>query len=212
MWTLYGSAGSGSAAVEMALLRCGLPFRVQRASSWEADSAQAELRRANPLGQIPTLVSPEGQVLTESAAILIHLGLVVPGAGLLPSDAAARGRALCALVYIAANCYAAIGIIDYPQRFLSGGNEAMGDALRAGTRARLHHCWDLFADQFANEPWLGGEEPGAVDLLAAVVTRWAGARQHLAVSRPALLATLQRVQAHPLLAPVFARHWPDAAP
>ena len=74
MWTLFGSAGSGSAAVEMALARCGLPFRVVRASTWEADSAQSDLHRANPLGQIPALLAPDGAVLTESAAILIHLG------------------------------------------------------------------------------------------------------------------------------------------
>ena len=38
MLTLFGSAGSGSAAVELALLRCGLPYRVQRASTWDPDS------------------------------------------------------------------------------------------------------------------------------------------------------------------------------
>ncbi len=75
MWTLYGSAGSGSAVVEMALTRCGQRCHVLRASTWEPDSAQAELQRVNPLGQIPTLVAPDGSVLTDSAAILIHLGL-----------------------------------------------------------------------------------------------------------------------------------------
>lgn len=84
--TLYGSAGSGSAAVEMALQAAGQPYRVVRASTWESDSAQAELRRVNPLGQIPTLVLADGTVLTESAAILIHLGLEHPGQHIVPAD------------------------------------------------------------------------------------------------------------------------------
>jgi GST-like protein len=195
----------------MALERCGLPYRVVRASTWEAKSAQAELQRANPLGQIPALLAPGGAVLTESAAILIHLGLVCPESGLLPADDDARAQAIRALVFIAANCYAAIGVIDYPERWSSAADAATLDAVRAGARSRLHLYWDLFADQFAAVPtaYLGGAEPNAVDLLAAVVSRWSGARGHLRQSRPAFCALLERVQTHPALASVFARHWPE---
>jgi GST-like protein len=210
MLTLFGSAGSGSAAIELALLRCGLPYRVQRASTWEADSAQAELQRVNPLGQVQALQLEDGSVLTESAAILIHLGLTQPAAKLLPTDAAACAQALRGLVFIAANCYAAIGVIDYPERWcLPGADVATVDSVRQGARVRLHRYWELFADQFGSStPYLAGDEPGALDFLAAVVSRWSGARQHLRQTRPELLATLERIEAHPLVAPVFARHWP----
>ena len=211
MLTLFGSAGSGSAAVELALLRCGLPYRVQRASTWEADSAQAELQQVNPLGQVPALLLEDGSVLTESAAILIHLGLAHPASRLLPDgDPAARAQAIRGLVFIAANCYAAIGVIDYPERWcLPGADAGMLDNLRQGARARLHHYWDVFADQFGTgSPYLAGAEPGALDFLAAVVSRWGGARRHLRTSRPQLLSTLERIEGHPLVAPVFARHWP----
>lgn len=63
----------------------------------------------------------------------------------------------------------------------------------------------MFADQFAGA--LAGE-PGALAFLAAVVSRWSGARAHLAQARPEFLALLQRLDAHPALAPVIARHWP----
>jgi GST-like protein len=208
MLTLFGSAGSGSAAVELALERCGAPYRVLHASSWEPDSAQAELLQANPLGQIPTLQLEDGSVLTESAAILIHLGLAYPDSGLLPQAPMARAQALRGLVFIAANCYAAIGVIDFPERWCADGDDAAHARIRAGARRRLHRCWEIFADQFAGEPFLGGEEPGALDFLAAVVSRWSGARAHLQEHRPRLLATLERTQAHPAAAPVFARHWP----
>jgi GST-like protein len=211
MFTLYGSTGSGSAAVEAALLLCGAPFHTVRASSWEADSDQAALLKLNPLGQIPTLQLPDGGVMTESGAILIHLGLAYPASGLLPADAAARAQALRGLVYIAANCYAAIGVIDFPERWCEGGDEAVHKSIRAAARRRLHGCWDVFADQFAGSgPFLGGEQPGALDLLATVVSRWSGARPHLRQHRPALHASFERTQAHPALAALFARHWPPA--
>lgn len=213
MFTLYGSTGSGSAAVEGALLLCGAPFRTVRASSWEADSDQAALLKINPLGQIPTLQLPDGGVLTESAAILIHLGLAFPASGLLPADAAARAQAIRGLVYIAANCYCAISVIDFPGRFSEGGDEAMHKAIRAGTRQWLHRCWSVFADQFdaGGAPFFGGAQPGALDLLATVVSRWAGTRAHLRENRPALLALVERTQTHPALAELFSRHWPKAA-
>ena len=209
MWTLYGSVGSGSAAIEMALMRCGVPFRLQRASTWEPDSALPDLQQANPLGQIPTLQFEDGSVMTESAAILIHLALLHPQAALLPQEPAPRAQALRGLVFIVANCYAAIGVIDYPERWFAEGDAAALEKLRLGARARLHRCWEIFADQFpAAGPFLGGAQPGALDMLAAVVSRWSGTRAHLQQHRPALHALLLRVEAHPDLAPLFARHWP----
>lgn len=208
MYTLYGTQGSGSAAAEAALVLADLPFREVRASQWEADSAQAELLQHNPLGQIPTLLLPDGAVLTESAAILIHLGLAHPASGLLPADAGARAQAIRGLVYIAANCYSAISIGDYPERWCSEPDEATNARIRAGARARLHHHWGLFADQFPATPFLSGGAPGALDLLASVVSRWSGARAFLRAQRPAFFATLQSIDSHPAVAAVFRRHWP----
>lgn len=209
--TLYGYEGSGSAAVEAALVLAGLPHRVVRAASWDAASALEELARANPLKQIPTLVLPDGTALSESAAILAHLGLAHPASGLLPEAASARALALRALVFIASNCYAAISILDFPERWTTAGDEASRDAIRAGSRAWLHAHWEVFADLHAGRPFLFGDAPGAADLLAAVVSRWSGARKHLAAQRPDFHALLQRVDTHPRLAPVFERHWPSKA-
>lgn len=207
MHTLYGSQGSGSAAVEAALELAQLPYRSVRASTWESDSAQDELRAVNPLGQIPTLVLPDGSVLTESAAILVHLGLEHPASGLLPADASARAQAIRGLVYIAANCYAAIGIIDYPERWLADADKVGNERLRRGARARLHHHWTLFADQFGGS--LGcGERPTALDLLATVVSKWSGARTHLRAERPTVVARIEAIEQHPAVAAIFVRHWP----
>ena len=171
-------------------------------------SALADLERINPLLQIPALVLPDGSVLTESAAILIHLGLAFPASGLLPTAPAARDQAIRGLVFIAANCYAAIGVIDFPERWCSEPGDAVKENIRSGARQRLHHCWDAFADSFgAPAPFFGGSTPGALDLHAAVVSKWSGARAHLHRMRPALHALLERVDAHPDVAPVFARHW-----
>jgi GST-like protein len=207
-YTLFGFKGAGSAAVEMALEAAALPYRIVNAASWEPSSALDELRAANPLLQIPTLVLPDGGVLTESAAILLHLGLdSAPPGRLLPADSAARAQAIRGLVYIAANCYSAIGIIDYPQRWTGIADEAGQEAVKQGARKQLHRHWEIFADTFPAKPFFSGEQPGALDFLAVVVSKWSGSRAHLAQHRPAMAEALRRIETHDVVAPVFRRHW-----
>jgi GST-like protein len=209
MYTLYGSRGSGSASTEAALAVIGAPCRIVETATWERKDAYDDLLKINPLGQIPTLVLDDGTVLSESAAILIHLADTHPQSALLPPAASsARAQALRGLVFIAANCYAAIGIIDYPERWCTDPDEPTLQRLRAGARARLHRYWEMFADLFPARSYLGGERLGALDILAAVVSKWSGARAHLQQARPALHEALSRVETHPQVAPVFARHWP----
>jgi GST-like protein len=207
-YVLYGMESSGSAAIEIALARCGVAWSLVKAASWEPDEHFEALKRVNPLGLVPTLVLPDGSVMTESAAILLHLGEAHPRSGLVPQAAQARAQAMRGLVYIAAHCYAAIGIIDYPERWCTPCDEPTAQRIRTGTRAKLHRNWEIFADTFPAQPYLGGEAIGALDLLAAVVSRWSGTRAHLAQARPAFHETLQRIEQHPDVAPVFARHWP----
>jgi GST-like protein len=184
------------------------PYRFVRASSWEADSALDDLRKVNPLAQIPTLQCPDGSVLTESAAILIHLGLAFASSGLLPADLAARSQAVRGLVFIAANCYSAVSIADYPERWYADIDEVSRERLIRGARAQAQRHWEIFADQFPARPFLSGERPGALDFLAAVVSKWCGGRAHLKTARPEFVATLEKIESEPPVAAVFERHWP----
>lgn len=205
MLTLYGAKGSGAAAIEAALRLAGQPFKWVEAASWQPSPTLERLKEANPLAQVPTIVFEDGTVMTESAAILMWLGLRYPHSGLLPTEPA---QAIRGLVYLAANCYAAIGVVDFPARFCAECDDATAKRIQAGTRARLHEYWRIFADTFPGRPFLTGEQLGALDLLAAVVSRWSGARQHLATERPAFHALMQRIEADPRLADIFERHWP----
>jgi len=208
MLVLYGTRGSGSAAVEAALDIAGLAYRKVDAASWQESPGLEELRRINPLAQIPTLVLDDGSVLSEVAAILIHLGLTHPGSGLLAADPSRRAQQIRGLVYIAANCYAGIGILDYPDRWYPDPDDAVKQAMQARGRARVHELWEIFADEFPATPWLSGDRLGALDVLAATVSMWSGARKAIAASRPAFSALLGRIEADPRVARVWAAHWP----
>lgn len=204
--TLYGAPGSGSAAIEMALRAAGLAYTVHEAATWLPGPGLDALRAVNPLQQVPALVLADGSVLTESAAILIHLGLTCPQAALLPTDAATRAQALRGLVFIAANGYAAVGVSDHPERWTTATHKAAHQAVRAAARAQLHRSWEVFADSFAGSAVLSGPPPGALAFLAVVVSQWSGSRAHLRRARPAFLAELERLAADDRLRPVLQAH------
>lgn len=210
MLILYGNRGSGSASTEAALDIAGLAYRFVDAASWKPESpGLAELRRINPIAQIPTLVLDDGAVLSESAAILIELGLRLPQSGLLAVEADRRAQQIRALVWIAANCYAGIGILDFPERWYPDPDAAAKEAMQSRGKARLRELWELFADQFPATPWLSGERLGALDVLAATVSMWSGARAALAASRPEFTKLLARIEADPRVAAVWARNSPN---
>lgn len=213
MYTLFATQGSvGCAAVDAALHVCGVPFETVEAAPWTDSPGRERLKAANPLVQIPTLQGAGGELLTETAAILIHLGLTHASAALLPADAATRAAHLRGLVYLAANVYPAITVIDFPERFCEACVDDDAARIRAQTRRHLHGLWEVFADTFAapaGAAFLGGELPAALDLMAAALSKCFGTRAHLAKTRPALAALLSRIDAHPRFAGSERRYWPD---
>src|SRR5947209_8641533 len=94
-YVVYGAAGSGSVPIEAALTLLGEPYRVVEAATWKDPAAADQMARINPLRQVPALVLPPngsgtggsgaGELMTESAAILIQLADSHPGSGLAPA-------------------------------------------------------------------------------------------------------------------------------
>ena len=101
---LHGQAGWGSAIVEAQLAFYGLPFRFEATGDlFDAAEARERLRPLNPLAQVPVLVLPDGTVMTESAAITLHLADLTGRDDLVPGPPAAeRAAFLRWLVFLVA--------------------------------------------------------------------------------------------------------------
>src|SRR6188474_1030217 len=99
MFTLYGSKGCGSVAIEAGLALAGVPFTFIEAEPWTPSPAVDALRELNPLCQVPTLVLPDGTVMAESVAILMWLAAQYPDSGLLPNAPKEKAIHLRWLVY-----------------------------------------------------------------------------------------------------------------
>ena len=68
-YRLIASKSTGSMIVEAALALGRLPYDVEMIPYGEPGPERERLLSLNPLGQVPTLLLPDGHVMTESAAI-----------------------------------------------------------------------------------------------------------------------------------------------
>lgn len=203
--TLFGSPGSGSAAVEMALRAAAVPYSLVRGSSWEPETLPA-LRKVNPLAQIPTLLLEDGSVLTESAAILLCVAERHPEACLLPRAEGPRFQALRGLTFIAANCYPAVSVADYPERWTTDSTSTARDQVRKAARQQLHRAWAIFADLFHHHESMRATEPGILAFLAVTVSQWSGTRAFLEAHRARFHSQLLELERSPVIAAVLTEH------
>jgi len=208
-FVLHGRQGWGSAIVEAQLAFYGLPYStVDHGDLFDSEDARSALRPLNPLTQVPTLVLPDGQVMTESAAITLHLADLTGSDALVPGpQAAERAAFLRWLVFLVANVYPTFTYADVPERFVRNATAAPGFAEELGTYRR--RLWTI-VEGAAGAPCFLGERLSALDLYMAVMTHWGPRKPWFAENAPRLTMCAQRAAALPALAQVLARHFKPA--
>jgi GST-like protein len=206
MFRLYQMPGWGSAIVEAQLVFYGLPHELVAAGDvYEDAAARADLARLNPLAQIPTLLLPSGEVMTESAAMTLYLADVAGSDALVPGPGAAeRAAFLRWLVFLVANIYPCFTFADVPTRYVEDAGAAK--AFRAAVDARAELLWRE-VEAAAGAPWFLGQRFSALDIFVGVMSHWRPRPAWFAAEAPKLAAIAQRVQARPDMAAVFARNF-----
>ena len=207
-FTLYGAAGSGSVPVEAAMTLIGLDYRVIEAVTWEGEAERDKVAVANPMRQIPALVLPSGEILTESAAILIWLADSYPQARLGPTiDDPRRAQFLRWMSFIPAAIYSMFWVRDVPSR-LVGDDMAAQAALKRRTAERIAECWRVMDSQIAPGRFLLGDDLSVLDLYVAVASRWTPRRARFSIEAPGMTEAVRRVDALPALQTFWAERFP----
>ena len=207
-YKLYGRPGWGSALVEAQLAWYGLPFEFEAVDDlFKSPDARVRLEKVNPLAQVPTLVMPDGSIMSESAAITLLLADVTGKDSAVPAPGAPeRARFLRWLVFLVANIYPTFTYADDPARFVAVNSAR--DAFRAATDAYAQRLWKQ-AESAAGGPWFLGERFSALDIYVGVMTRWRPKRGWFESETPHLFAIARRADRVPELAEVWKRNWPD---
>jgi glutathione S-transferase len=210
-YTLSGYRRSGSLTVELALAEIGVTYEV-RDVDLEVEAQRADAYAAvNPQRKIPALITPAGETLTESVAILLTLDERHPEARLLPpASSAERAQALRTVLFVATEIYPVVEIIDYPERFAPTPDSA--PALREVARTIWRERWLLVERSITGDPFLLASGFCLSDIYIAVVSRWAQQDAWRPANVPKVERLTAAVAARPAAAPVWSRHRPEATP
>jgi glutathione S-transferase len=204
-YTIFGDKGSGAFSVEAVLAEAGAPYEFYSVSLEKNEQKQPQFLAINPSGKIPALRLPEGEVITESSAILLTIADHFPTARLLPPQGGhARAQAFRWLAYMASEIYPMVEIVDYPERFAPAGTEA--EALRIKARDRVRERMLLIERSIAG-PFLLAGGFSICDIYAAMFSRWSVGKEWRAENLSRVTALAAAVAARPRIAPVWARHF-----
>lgn len=209
-YILYGDIGSGSAPVEMALAEAGQAVELRSVPLEGDHQLRAEYRALNPMGRLPTLVLPDGTVMTESLAILVTIADRHPEAGLLPPPGdSGRAVALRWMALLAGEFYPHVTRYDYPGRF--GADASQHEALRVRAREMGRETLQVIEAHAGLRgagaaPFLLGERFTVADIYLAVLSRWMDGRSWTPANLPRIEAQAQAVAARPAIAPIWKKH------
>lgn len=206
-YVLIGSEGCGSVVVELAMRDAGAEFELEEIPYLEPGPDRDRLLELNPLGQVPTLLMPDGSVMTESAAIILHLADAFPGMRLVPSSSDPQRPAFLRwLIYIVSEIYPTTFSDDPSQWGVpKSDHKAFKDAVNQ-YRIKL---WRQ-VEEVADAPYFLGDRLSAIDLYIAVMCNWWMGKHVFARELPKLAAIAENVTQVPHLGAILKRNFPKA--
>jgi GST-like protein len=206
-YIVYGSPGSGSVPVEAALTLVGAPYEVIGETVLRDIACNPTVFKVNPLGQVPALVLPSGEVMTESAAILIWVADSYPDAALAPRPIDAKRPAFLRwMAYVSSAIYGLAWVRGDPMRLISDEHQA--ELVLNRIADRRADCWRWMDAQIEPRRYLLGDELSVLDLYVTTISRWSPRRTRFYREAPKMTNVVRRVDADPRLAELWKARFP----
>lgn len=206
-YIVYGAPGSGSVPIEAALTLIGSSYDVIGDAVLRSVAHNPAVSDVNPLGQVPALVLPSGQVMTESAAILMYLADQYPEAHLAPAQGDKnRPSFMRWMSYVSAAIYSLAWVRGNPMRLVDDVRQI--PVIQERIADRRVECWRHMDKQITPGKFLLGDELSVLDIYVAVVSRWSPRRKRFYREAPRMAEIVRRVDADPRLVGVWNARFP----
>ena len=211
MYKLYWDVGTGAFVVQALLEEAGARYERIAVSLDGEEQRAADYLAVNPMAQIPTLILPDGTVMTESAAIVLHLADAHPEAGLAPRPGTpARARFDRWLLVMATNLYETCLRVYDPDRYTA--DPAGEAAVSAAARAQFDRGFDLLEREVLEPgPHVLGEAFSALDPYLAMLAWWHKDLPALLARSPRVARICESVRQRPAIAPLWPTYFPKIA-
>lgn len=207
-YVLYGRKQTGSMAVEAALALAAADWRHVTTPKPVTEAEIAAFHRINPRGQVPVLVHPDGTVITEGPAILLHLADAFPAARLAPPPGSStRAWHDRWLAFLQANIYEGMLRELFADRYTDVPAGAGAVASSATHYVRRHFLiLDAEVAARSKDGFLCGDTPAVLDIYLWMLCFWMDAGW-LTVNCPRLFAHWVLMRGVRALSPVEQAHF-----
>jgi glutathione S-transferase len=193
---MYGVPSGCSFGSIVALEWLGEPYRLCRIEMPEVVQSEA-YRRFNPVGETPTLVTTTGERISESMAILNHLGARGIGKGLSFAQGTPGFDQLNqVLAFLNTSFFAAFGPLWYALEHGVEGSDK--DVLRAYGAAKVAKAHADLEQMLGDKDWLLGDRRTFADAYFIGIAQWT--KYHDVVDRrdyPGLHRLFEKLEADP---------------
>jgi glutathione S-transferase len=160
-YTLYSMQDSGNCyKVRLLAALLGLPLRLVDTDSRDGSTRTPDFLAINPNGKVPALVLPDGRLLAESNAILLHLA---EGSAYLPADTYDRAVTYQWLFFEQYSHEPYIAVVRSWCHLIPGGRERYAERIPE-LRARGYKALDVMETRLARHDWLAGSAFSVADI------------------------------------------------
>ncbi|MBL4720574.1 MAG: glutathione S-transferase family protein [Alphaproteobacteria bacterium] len=203
-YRLYNRTGSGGFVVEAALALADAPFELAVIESKPGTPLPDSFRDTNPWRQVPTLILPDGSIMTETSAILIHLAACFPDKKLAPTPGSIGHAAFLRwTIFANVNIYEAVLRRVYPNRYTTDPNATQ--ATIDAANQRMGEALIVLENAITTGPFLLGETMCLADVYITMLYVWFKG----GIDAPRLSALRDKVKQDTIIAPLWRRHFGD---
>jgi len=166
MHTLFYAPGACSLSPNIVLREAGLDFELRKVSTKTKEMEDGgDFRSINPLGYVPALKLPDGNVMTEGPAIVQYIADQVPARKLAPPNGTLeRYRLQSLLNFISTEVHKSFSPLFNPN---------LSDDTKQFFRGRISDRFKWVDQQLQGKKFLLGEDFSVADAYLFTVSNWA---------------------------------------
>ena len=206
MYTLHWSADSGAFAPHAMLSEVGAEFQLVEVNLESDQHHTAEFLALNPRAQVPVLTLPDGTLMTESVAMMMHLADCHPKTGLMPGlGKKERAMAYRWLLFGAVNLYETGCRIGDTHHYSE--NKSDYEGIRAKALRDLERYWDMVAEAVGEGPFLLGERYSVADICFLMLSQWHPDLDGLTARHPSLTTLRVAVRDRPAIDKIWDQNF-----
>jgi GST-like protein len=204
-YKLYGWRQTGSMAIEAAFAELGVDYDFVPVSRKTNENLGDGFRKINPRQQLPALMLPDSSIMTEGAAMLLHLGDAFPASGLLPKPGSSeRAQHDRWLAFFAVNVYEGELRQIRPANYTTDPMGAGG--VKAAADAYVERHFGIYDSVLSEGPYFFGSTFTMVDIYVWMLAQWME-QSWLAQHCPRVKRLSDCVMVRPSIAPIQKAHF-----